>query len=308
MTAPVNTIADIPEADYFAAVHALSASGAKLLLPPNCPARFRWAQDHPVHKDVFDFGSAAHKVVLHAGPPVQVIDAAYFAMLADHYSDDPKVVKMFADAAKGDEVTEWRTSAAKAARAHARGQGHIPLLRADYDRVLDMGAALLAHPLAAALFDPDHGLPERSLFWDDADTGVPCRARLDWLPDPRGGRLTIGDYKTTAGEAHPDLLAKAAGNYGYHIQHAHYVNGAAALGLDDDPAFVFVFQEKTPPYLVNVVQLDAAAIRTGREAMRAATEIFRDCTAADSWPGYPMDIPEIPLPPWKARIPEGFYS
>jgi hypothetical protein len=274
----VNGIHDLPEAEYFAQTHALSASGAKLLLPPNCPALFRWAQDHPVHKDVFDFGSAAHRVVLGAGPRIDIIDAP-----------------------------DWRTARAKQQRDEARAAGFTPLLIADWAQVTAMADAIRAHPLASVLFDPSAGRPELSMFWDDPETGVPCRARPDWLPDPRGGRLTIPDYKTTV-SAHPDDFAKSVGNYGYHIQHAHYTAGAAALGLGDDPAFVFVAQEKTPPYLVNVVQLDDGAIQAGKVAMRAAIELFASCTATDTWPGYPMDIPEISLPPWAARIPEGFYS
>ena len=269
-------IHDIPEADYFAATYALSDSGAKLLLPPRCPAKYRWTIDHPVHKDVFDFGSAAHKMVLGAGPKIEVVDA-----------DD------------------WRTKEAKEA---ARAAGLTPLLRDDYDRVCAMAEAIRRHPLARVLFDPSRGQPERSLFWTDPETGVPCRVRLDWLPEPRRGRLTIPDYKTIGTGAHPELAGKAIGNYGYHVQHAHYTAGAAALGLDDDPAFVFVFQEKGPPYLVNVVQLDDGAIQAGRIAMRAAAEIFRDCTAADNWPGYPLDIPAVSLPPWHSRIPEDYYQ
>jgi len=269
---------EMAEDDYHAAAYALSASGIKLLLPPGCPAKFRWAQMHPVYKGEFDFGSAAHKLVLGSGPKIEVIDA---------------------DA--------WRTNAAKDARDYARMAGHIPLLRKDYERVEAMADQIRRHPLARVLFDPAHGQPEQSLFWTDPDTGVPCRARLDWLPEPRRGPLTIPDYKTAAA-AHPDPASKAVGNYGYHIQHAWYTAGAAELGLDDDPAFVFVFQEKDPPYLVNVVQLDDGAIQAGRVACRAAAEIFRDCTAADTWPGYPADIPAVPLPPWASRIPEEYYT
>lgn len=278
--APVDEpgIYELPEAEYFAQAHALSASGIKLLLPPSCPAKFRWAQDHRVHKGIYDVGSAAHKLILGSGPEIEVIEA-----------------------------DSWRTNAAKDARDYARMAGRIPVLTADYERVRAMAAQITRHPLARKLFDPDHGQPEMSLFWTDAGTGVPCRARPDWLPDPRGGRLTIPDYKS-ADDAGPEAVMRAVGNFGYHIQHAHYCAGAAACGLDEDPAFVFVFQEKDQPYLVNVVQLDAAAIQSGRIACQAGAEIFRDCMAADAWPGYPLTIPEIPLPPWKSRIPEEYYT
>jgi hypothetical protein len=79
-----------------------------------------------------------------------------------------------------------------------------------------------------------------------------------------------------------------------------------ALGLDEDPAFLFVFQEKTPPYLVTVVQLDDEAEAAGRARNELAMEIWRDCTQAGVWPGYSQDIELITLPPWAART-EGDY-
>jgi hypothetical protein len=48
----------------------LSSSGAKLLLPPSCPAIYQWARTHPTYSDAFDFGHAAHKKVLGAGAEI----------------------------------------------------------------------------------------------------------------------------------------------------------------------------------------------------------------------------------------------
>lgn len=296
----------IPEEDYFAATWALSSSGAKDIL--DCPARFRWHQQHPVIKKEFDFGSAAHKMILGSGPEIQVIDAACLAQLAAE-QDDPKTRKLFADtAAKGDPAG-FQTAAAKAARDQARADGKIPVLVDDYNHVTAMAEAILLHPLAAALFDPDRGLPEQSLFWHDPEWGIDRRARLDWLPDPRGGRLIVGDYKTTT-NASPDAIWRSVGDWAYHIQRSFYCEAIRACGVDDDPGFIFVFQEKTPPYLINVIQLDKAAIISGDIACRAACERFRDCTAADKWPGYPYEpeITEIAVPTWKTRIPEEYYQ
>jgi len=269
----------MPEADYFAATWALSSSGCKAIL--DCPARFKYEQDHPVLKGEFDYGSAAHKLVLGTGPPIAIINAK-----------------------------DWRTNAAKDARDAARAEGAIPLLTGHFSEVQAMADVLRADPIAAALFDPAAGLPEQSIFWQDAETGMQRRARLDWLPDPRGGRLVVPDYKTTT-DASPDAIYKAVGNWAYHIQHAWYTDAVMAAGLDDDPAFVFCFQEKDPPYLINIIQLDAGAVQAGRVACRAAIERFRDCTAAGLWPGYMPDdldeLTEISLPPWKTRIPDGYY-
>lgn len=307
MTTPIPPgVHQMPEEDYFAATWALSSSGAKDIL--DCPARFWWKQQHPVTRKEFDYGSAAHKLVLGSGPEIQVIDAACIAGVAARAAD-AKTAKLYADtAAKGDPET-WATSAAKAARDEARAAGRIPLLRHDYDHVRAMAAEIRAHPLASALFDPSCGLPEQSLFWRDPEWDITRRARLDWLPDPRGGLLVIGDYKTTA-DASPGACMRAVGNFAYHIQRAWYCEAVRACGIDPDPQFVFVFQEKDPPYLINAVQLDAAAIQSGDIACRAACERFRDCAKAGVWPGYPFepDITTVSLPPWKSRIPEEYYQ
>lgn len=264
----------MPEADYHADPvpgGSLSCSGAKKLLA--CPARFAYDREHPpAPTSAMELGTAAHRLVLGTGAPIVVIEA-----------DD------------------WRTKAAKEAAAAARGAGAVPLLAAEHAQVQAMAAALRTHPIAAALFDPERGDPEQSLFWTDDRTGVWLRSRLDWLPRWRpSGRLIIGDYKTAV-SASPDALAKAVVNFGYHQQAAFYCDGAAALGLADDPAFLFVAQEKAPPYLVTVFELDSVALAAGRARNRQAIERYRDCTESGVWPGYsgrPDDIELISLPSW----------
>jgi hypothetical protein len=63
-------------------------------------------------------------------------------------------------------------------------------------------------------------------------------------------------------------------------------------------------QEKTPPYLVAVYELDALAMEAGRARNRRAAEMFRDCTEAGVWPGYSSEVELISLPPWATRIEE----
>ena len=253
----------------------LSASGAKLLLPPSCPARYQYDRlNPPPPKDSFDLGSAAHRLVLDAGLPI--------CRLAH---DD------------------WRTKAAREARDEARAQGYIPVLEPDFQRIAAMAGVIQVHPLASALLDPGRGHAEQSLFWLDEDTEIWRRARLDYLPRPGAGRMIIPDYKT-CDKADRESVRKAIANYGYYIQAAQYTEGVRVLGLDDDPAFVFIFQEKNPPYLVNVVQLDDEAMEAGRQRMQRACEMFRDCIQADVWPGYcdyDRDPDTISLPPWVAR-------
>ncbi len=247
---------------------ALSCSGAKLLLPPSCPAKFRWQQDNPPEpREVFDIGTAAHTLVLGCGDPLWPV-----------YADD------------------WRGKAARDARDQARAEGLTPLLRKDYDRVHAMASALVCHPLATALLS--NGKPEQSIFWMDEQTGVDLRARLDWLPDAcEGKRMIAADYKT-AESANPDDFSRSAARFGYDLQSSWYRAAVRATGLDEDPAFVFIVQEKEPPYLVSVVELDATADRIGDQQMRRAIDTYHDCTTKDFWSGYADDLTLVSLPRW----------
>lgn len=249
---------------------ALSSSGARLLLPPNCPAIFRWRMDHPQTSDAFDIGHAAHMLVLGAGAPIYTVDA-----------DD------------------WRTKAAKEEAAGAREFGMTPLLKADHEKVLAMAAALREHPIAGRLFKPEAGRPEVSLFWTDDETGVDCRARLDWLPQTQpSGRVVVADYKTTA-KLNPRYgFDKTVADFGYHLQDAFYCDGIRATGIASDVAFVFVVQSKTPPYLVHVAQLDAEAQQIGANLNRKARAVFADCLATDTWPDESGEVDLVSLPRW----------
>lgn len=258
-------IYDTPE-DQYHAHPALSVSSARKLLPPSCPAIFHHERRAgQKRRREFDFGHAAHLAVLGAGPELHVIGAS-----------------------------DYKTKKAQQERAAAHASGAVPVLAAEFDAVQAMAAALRAHPLASALF-AEGGLAEQSLFWTDPDTKVPCRARLDWLSH------RVVDYKTTT-SAHPDHIAKAADNFGYHMQAAWYLDGARHLDLvAADAEFLFVFQDKDPPYLVTVAELDADAVQIGRERNQFAREIFRDCTEADVWPAYSNDIERISLPAYARR-------
>ena len=250
----------------------LSSSGARLLLPPSCPAKFRWEQDHgEPPKAVFEFGTAAHRLVLGDGPELVVID---------HDS--------------------WRTKAAKEAADEARAEGKVPLLADDYLVVEAMADAIRRHPVAGPLFTPGTGVAEAALVWRDEPTGVMCRALVDWLPDKVPGRRRIlVDYKT-ARSGDPDTLGRAAHGYGYHQQDAWYSAGAKALGLaDDDMAFLFVSQEKTPPYLVTLSEFDHEARLLGERLNRHALNVYCDCVETGRWPGYGDDqVARLYLPPW----------
>lgn len=270
--------ADLPAEVYhgqFVPGGSLSSTGARKLLAPGCPAQFKYDSEHPqAPKKEFDLGHAAHKFVLGDGPDLEVID----------YPD-------------------WKKKDAQNQRDDAYAAGKVPLLTKDHDMVQAMTEAIRQHPIAGPLFTPGSGVAEQSIFWEDKDTGVMRRARPDWLKQLPGLTLCV-DYKTTV-DANPEAISKAIYNYGYHQQDAYYVDGIEAAGLaaPGSARFVFVFQQKTAPYLITVRELAEEDRHIGRAKNQRALRIYAECTRTGIWPdwtGPATDIPQISLPTWAA--------
>jgi hypothetical protein len=259
---------------YHADKTSISSSGLRALLNPGCPAQFKYDRDHPqATKREFDLGHAAHKLVLGEGPDFRIID-----------------------------FPDYKKVAAQKLRDEAHEMGLVPLLTKEHAQVQGMAEAIRQHPVAGPLFAPDGGIAEQSIYWTDARTGARCRCRPDWLPHRGDGRLVVVDYKT-AKAVDPAALAKAVYDHGYHAQAAHYLDGVKALGLhgDQEPAFVFVFQSKTAPYLVHLVELDFPALTLGGARNERALRIYAECERTGIWPGFNDRITYLPLPAWAER-------
>lgn len=269
---------DIPEHIYHAARDSLSQSGAKLLLPPSAPAKFREVMDSPQPpRKVFDFGTLAHGLILGKGVPLMILY--------------PEIHGVKKDGAVADNPTA--TASWKAAESEARAAGKLPVHSDDYLRADEMSAAIQRHPVAGPLFTD--GTAELSMYAADPQTGVRLRGRADWTTEING-RPIIVDYKTAA-TANPAEFERASAKWMYHLQAAWYLDLAAALGINN-PRFLMVAQEKAPPYLVSVVELDDEAIAEGRRLKRRAIDTYAQCQEAGVWPGYPAEIHPISLPMW----------
>lgn len=259
-------IAGISDATYHADQNTLSASGAKKLLA--LPARFAWDREHPQPgSQTFDIGKLAHNVILGEGADVVVVDAP-----------------------------NWMTKAAKEARDAARAAGSIPCLASEWDAVQQMRDSVLANTTAAALLAD--GEAELSGYWRDEPTDTGLRFRPDWMTEA-DGRAVCLDVKTTV-SADPAEFGRSVAKFGYHLQAAWYLEGLAAHGLDD-ARFLFLCVEKTEPYPVSVVELDAEAMDEGARLMRKAIDLFARCTETGAWPGYGDLIHTISLPYWALR-------
>lgn len=256
---------DLP-ADKYHALPAIGSSDVKAILRSPAHYRVRAAADNESTQSQ-DIGTATHLAVLEpARFELEVVGA-------------PRV--------------DRRTSAGKAAAAAFEGlhAGKLILSGDDFDTVSRIADAVRSHPGARTLLDA--GAAEVSMLWTDEETSTPCKARADWL---RSDGILV-DLKTTR-DASPAGFRREIAQHRYHVQAAHYFNGARAVFGDDPPAWVFIAVEKEPPFAVGVYMLDREAIDKARELVASAYRAWRGCTESGSWPAYGDLIEPITLPAW----------
>jgi hypothetical protein len=195
------------------------------------------------------------------------------------------------------------TSKWKAAEAKARELGKSCITKDQMEIAQVMAGKVFAHPIAAKLLDA--GTPEMSGYWHDDATGVRLRFRTDWLTEPmaRSGRIICVDYKSAV-SADPRHFAKQCADFGYHMQQAWYEDGLREVEVAESVGFVFIVQQKTPPFLVSVNAIPPEHVERGRLLNRRAIELYAECAETNTWPGYAPTIHAADFPIWAARAEE----
>lgn len=166
------------------------------------------------------------------------------------------------------------------------------------DAAMRQAAALRALPAVAELLDAPDGFAERSVYWRDHAHGLLLKCRPDFMsPVAHHKGAILLDVKTAA-DASPEGFAKSCANFGYYMQDPWYCEGvAAALGVEVH-GMVFGVVESEFPHACAAYMLSDEARDFGRQRIARARQVYRDCTASGTWPGYPQDIQVIDLPRW----------
>lgn len=174
----------------------------------------------------------------------------------------------------------------------AGNAGKFILSTEDFALIEAMHAALMRdREIASLLFG--EGDSEVTLRWTDDETGLRCKARADrW----NRRRRIMADLKSTD-DASERAFGRSVVRYGYDITHAHYCEGAKVCDQPLDK-YLLVAQEKTPPYLAAVYELDEPAEARGYEIRQRGMATMAECLASDTWPGYPRGVQPLSLPGW----------
>lgn len=239
----------------------LSSSGVKRIL--TLPARFDYERQHGrAPKDAFDLGSTAHAIILRNGD-VHVVDAY-----------------------------DWRAKADQATKKALRADGKVVVHRGEFAQAAAMAQSVRRHPLASAILS--RGRAEVSYYWTDAQTGITCRARADWLREGTAADC-IADVKTCQ-DASEDGFGKTIANFGYDLSVAHYVDGYEALTGRRLPLYLIAV-ETAVPHFVQVHEIPADWLADALDRVRDARARYAECESAGEFPGYAAEQIVTPTRP-----------
>ena len=262
------------------AIPSLSSSIAKLLIT-NSPEH-AWAEHPRLGKApdderdpnrTMEIGTAAHSLILGKGADLVIID-----------HDD------------------YRTAAAKAARAAAYATGDAPILRPDIEK-----AEALANQVALRLarIPGCEGFttaePEVVAVVQDP-SGAWVRIMIDRLEMDDHGAV-IWDVKTGDVSAAPQGLGRRVEQMGMEVQAAFYARALGTLfpRLSGRIRFRWIFIENDAPHGLSVAEADNVGLDIGARKVDAAIHLWNRCLKADSWPGYPTEIIRVEYPEWAAN-------
>ncbi len=144
-----------------------------------------------------------------------------------------------------------------------------------------------------------NGKGEQSMLWtygvrpmnDLPGFSVQLKSRLDFI-----GQDAIADLKTTVSAA-PDAFGRTVMNLDYLAQGAFYVDAVKAVTGRAYP-YVFVVVEKTPPFIVQVYEVDEEQLELGRQRYRGLLSTFNAYRSQGRWPGYFEGPAKLMLPRW----------
>jgi hypothetical protein len=159
--------------------------------------------------------------------------------------------------------------------------------------------ALYSTPYVAKLLS---GAKELSFFMEDESTGVIMKCRPDCLTDIGDTHILI-DYKSCT-DATSEQFMKDAIKLMYDLQMAYYKD-ILDKQRGCEHTVIFIAQEKTAPYLVNVLEANEYFIKSGRDMYRTYLDMYAECKKSGNWYGYTYNaetgkdgINTLGLPNW----------
>ncbi len=275
-------IEDLSADNYHADRSRMSSSAIKKLLhSPRHFLTFWSGLDEDEDKDHFRIGRAAHMFLLEPQKfkELYVIEPVHSGLTKQGKSTtNPNAIEV--QQAKA----EWRSKQRPDA---------IIVSDDELNNLIGMIESVLEHPVASGMLK--HGKPECTLKWTDAETGIMCKARPDYIVDDQQGNLHLIDFKTTR-DIRPGIFAADARRMNYGVQLAFYHDGLiAALGRQPS-TITLIAVEKEAPFECSVYPMADSWFEKGQEAYRHALRTYKKCRDTGRWPAFSNNAQVLEMP------------
>lgn len=234
------------------------------------PMHFKYWKEHPQEDTpALLFGRASHK----------------YALEKDDFFTEFAVAP----------IVDRRTKAGKEEYAQflEGNNGKEIIFADDFQKIQEMREALYATPFVEQLLS---GEKELSFFMEDEETGLTIKCRPDCLTTIGNTHVLI-DYKSCQ-DASSEAFMRSAISLNYDLQMSMYKEI-----MDKTTGFehsvIFIAQEKTPPYAVNILEANEYFLKSGYDMFRTYLNLYKECLDSGNWYGFVNgEINSLGLPNW----------
>jgi hypothetical protein len=268
---------DVPFEEY-CAIDAVNMSRLKRMAWS--PRHYKYQRPEPEQRESLVCGSLIHTATLE---PLEILK---------HYVVEPRwrdhADNCDASGAPSTGHTKWVKE--KHAEFLTLHEGKQLVTAEQYESAVCCTQSVARNRAASELLWDRTAQAEVTIVWDDADTGIRCKGRIDWLASNQGQLVdlkTAVDFKKFR-RSYADLR--------YYMQMAFYMDGYATLtGEILEPVIIAV--ERTPPHCVQCAPVCEEDIQQGRSEYAKLLAKLQVCLSDDDWPG-PEDPESWQLPSW----------
>lgn len=173
-------------------------------------------------------------------------------------------------------------------------QGQEIITEDEWRKSLEISIAVHQNPDCTAVLQS--GFPELTLLWTHEETGIDCKARLDWVQSTLDSFL---DLKTAA-DITPHVFFVKAARYRYHVRMAWYGDALRiCASKSDQPETLLIAVESAAPYDTGVLEYGAEELNLGREVYEDLLRKLAVCRDANNFPGQYQGRAKMEVPKYE---------
>ena len=232
----------------------------------------------------------AREEMLHPSEPTKAMEISN----ADHLAilEPERFKKEYIVAPKVDRRT--REGKEQWARFEAENASKSYLTETEFQQCEDIIKSIKKRENIANLLY-GRGTNELSFVWEDTETGLLCKGRLDRFTTYYGYSAII-DIKAVR-SAVPGIFSNQCAKMNWHIQCAFYKDGLNTIQpIDRERRYIIVAIEKERPYEMRLFEFTDEAEHEGRMKYKSYLKQYKQCLETNVWPGYDDEVEPLALP------------